>query len=92
MKTIWKYPLEITDVQEIEVPRGSTILSIHTQYGVPCVWVLVPNTEVGSIEKIAILTFGTGNPVNDCGGCDFLGTYLTREDHLVFHVFYKYED
>jgi len=34
MKTIWKYTLEITDQQFVEVPDGSELLTVQMQNGV----------------------------------------------------------
>jgi hypothetical protein len=47
MLRIYKYQLETTGVQEIEMPQGAIILSLQTQNEVPCIWALVnPNTTV----------------------------------------------
>jgi len=40
--TIWKFPLEITDRQDIKMPGEPKILSVGLDpKGVPCLWALV---------------------------------------------------
>jgi len=87
MKTvIWKFPLKVTDIQEIETPVGSVLLSVQIQNEIPCLWVLVFNTEAEK-EIIRLRTIGTGNPIsdNDFDPRDFLGTYQLNS--FVGHVF-----
>ena len=61
MKTIWKYPLAITDSQEIRVPAGALALSVQMQGDIPCLWVLVDPTADRDLWRIT--TVGTGHPV-----------------------------
>lgn len=91
MQTIWKYQLTVEDKQVIEIPQRSKLLSVQTQFDIPCIWVGILNTELPK-ETITILTFGTGNPI--LGNIDhfkFLGTYQIMGGSLVFHVFYRYD-
>jgi len=41
MNSIWKYPLQVTDAQTIDVPEGSEALSVQVQNGTPCLWARV---------------------------------------------------
>ena len=42
MKTIWKFPLEVKDKQQVLMPRGAVILSAGIDNrGSICVWALV---------------------------------------------------
>ena len=87
MKTIWKYPLKVTDWQQIELPVDYEILSIHTQHNNPCLWILVdPDNRK---EKISIRTYGTGHLIDldKLNKLQFIGTYLIHQETLVFHVF-----
>lgn len=86
-KQIWKYQLETTDWNEIEMPIGAEILTVQTQGENVCLWALVnPNEDK---EKRVIEIIGTGNPVE----CDskftrkYINTYQLLEGRLVFHVF-----
>lgn len=82
MITIWKYPIKITDIQKLILPEGSKILSIHNQFGILTLWVLV-NTEAKEEER-AISIVGTGRPCW-CQTWSFIGTVL--DDPFVWHVF-----
>jgi hypothetical protein len=102
MQTIWKYRLSLTDIQTIKVPSGSRVLSVQTQpdddypeHIVPCVWFLVPDTDVERQGEITFLTCGTGNPIledNVIKEYGFLGTYQLYNGELVFHVFFRWEN
>lgn len=46
-KKIFKYQLETTDIQQVEMQQGAEILCIQTQNETPCIWALVePNATV----------------------------------------------
>ena len=86
-KTIWKFELETTDNQTIEMPVNAEILTVQTQNEIPCIWALVDPTQVK--EKRFIEVFGTGHDVHyDMGvSRNYLGTYQLHGGSLVFHVF-----
>lgn len=84
--TIWKYSLKADDVQEVEIPIGSKLLSVQTQNGIPCLWVLVYEKNTKEVRKV--YTFGTGEPLNFLPeALTFIGTYQMYNGELVFHVF-----
>lgn len=87
-RVIWKYQLEVTDVQDLEIPIGSILLSVQTQNEIPCLWALIYNTEAEK-EIIRLRTMGTGNPINDedFDPRDFLGTYQLKNGAFIGHVF-----
>lgn len=87
-RVIWKFPLEVTDVQDIEIPLGSILLSVQTQSEIPCLWALIYNTESDK-EVIRLRTITTGNPISDedFDPRDFLGTYQLAGGSFVAHVF-----
>lgn len=82
--TIWKFPLKVKDVQQIEMPQGTRLLSVQVQRGIPCLWALVD--EQAPREKRLIVTYETGHYVHD-GTRAFVGTYQIDGGELVFHVF-----
>jgi hypothetical protein len=86
-KTIWKFELETTDNQTIEMPVNAKILTVQTQNKVPCLWALIDPRE--SKEKRFFEVFGTGQEVLDDYGVNknYLGTYQLHDGCLVFHVF-----
>jgi hypothetical protein len=86
MRTIFKYPISITDTQTIEVRKesGTTCEIIHVGLdpsGTPCVWIeLTPGDRT---EKLAIHIIGTGNPVRGTKAyiCSFV------QSPFVWHVY-----
>jgi hypothetical protein len=84
MQTIWKYELIDKDKQELVVPVGSKILTVKMKHKNPCLWILVNDTF--KTEKILIEIFGTGWEI-DGEEREYIGTYLTCDDTLVWHVF-----
>jgi hypothetical protein len=83
MKTIWKYPLMVTDFQAVRMPQGAEILSVADQRGELCVWALV-DPDAG-LEDRMFYIFGTGNPVNEVIPMNFLGS--VQQSVFVWHVF-----
>ncbi len=88
MKSIWKFPIEITDEQKVFMPRTAKILSVQVQNGTPCVWALV-DTEEQKAERTLII-HGTGHPCV-CDASAFVGTLQIAGGSLVFHLFEKKE-
>ena len=85
MKTIWKYELDITDTQYIDMPRGTKILAVQIQGGVPCIWALVLSEE--SVMPVKIVMIGTGHPADEINVMEYIGTFQAMSGTLVFHVF-----
>jgi hypothetical protein len=85
--TIWKYHLAVVDSQDVEMPRGATILAVQAQDDVPCIWALVDPEKPA--ETRTILTFGTGHPIDNrvAMSSRHIGTYQIARGKLVFHVF-----
>lgn len=86
-KTIWKFELEVTDNQVIEMPIGSELLTVQVQNGKPCLWALVNPTK--NKEKRFIEMFGTGHEIHyDMGiSRNYLGTLQFHDGLLIVHVF-----
>lgn len=81
--TVWKFPLQVQDVQEIEVPSRSKALTVQMQGGVPCIWYAVQD-EYAKRTK-AIRMFGTGHHVPAGLVLNYIGT--VQDGELVWHVF-----
>lgn len=84
MKTIFKYPLVVTDEQKILVPVGAEILCVQMQRDVPCLWAEV-NVEETMREYREIFIHGTGHKYNPHKR--YIGTFQKFDGALVFHVF-----
>ncbi len=80
--TIWKFELEITDLQRVFMPHGATILSAANQNGKVCLWAMV-NPKHPAQERV-IEIIGTGNPIQPMQR-HFIGTVVVNP--FVWHVF-----
>lgn len=84
LNTIWKYPLEITGVQEIAVPVQHEFLSVAVQNGELCVWIAVNSKDDRKMAR-EIHIFGTGNPLPSEVSLLHLGSAVMSP--FVWHVF-----
>jgi hypothetical protein len=91
MQTIWKYELELTDVQQLRMPLHAVILSVAYQRNLQeqrdmlCLWALVDPTRSHVPRTIEI--HGTGNHSIDPQYTQlFIGT-VPMPNGLVWHVF-----
>jgi hypothetical protein len=87
MKKIFKYELEVTDEQTIQLPREAKILSTHCKNNKICIWALVnPKNEL--VNRKFYMS-GTGFPIHDnvLGDSKFIGTCLMLNETLVWHIF-----
>lgn len=86
-KRIYKYELEITDEQTVEIPWGAQLLSVQMQNNKPCLWALVDVMHTKQEYHIEII--GTGNPMKDpLEELRYLDTF--QLGGFVGHVFYKF--
>lgn len=85
MITIWKYKLETTDTQYIQMPKNSKLLTVQVQNGEPCLWCLVEDIDYLVAREIRIV--GTGHSIEDNFNGTYIGTYQMFEGMGVFHVF-----
>lgn len=80
-RTIWKFQLDISSWQDIDMPEGAEPISAAMQDGVLCVWAKV-NPDAPRVSKVfAIIATGATLPPN--------GNFIaTVHDHpYVWHVF-----
>ena len=72
MEKIYKYPLALEDKQTIEMPIGSQILCVQTQFNQPYIEIY------GTGESIT-------NPFPSY--LKYIGTFQINNGHEVYHVF-----
>lgn len=86
MKTIWKFPLPVTDFQKIEMPKGAEVLSAQVQGVSLCLWAMVdPEAET---ELRGFWIIGTGHPIEHEKNLGrFIGTTQMYNGSLIWHVF-----
>jgi len=81
---IWKFPLQMQEKQEIDMPQIEEILCVQMQHDRPCLWVLCyPGTTK---QKRKITIYGTGHYMPE-GYRRYIGTFQQDNGHLVSHVF-----
>ena len=83
-KQIWKYPVDLANWFEREIPAGAQILSVHVQAGEPQMWAMVDLSN--KPEKREFGLYGTGHTMPDDPG-KFIGTFQLADGDLVFHLF-----
>lgn len=84
MNTIWKYELT-HEFNAREIPSGFKILSVNEQFGKIVVHCMV-NSE-NKKEKVLFKVVGTGFDIDYCINDEYIGTAMTQEGGLVWHVF-----
>lgn len=82
MRHIWKWPLVVTDRQELLVPAGARLLAVQAQYGELCLWAECDTSQPKETRTIHV--YGTGNPIPDDPG-----TYISTVQlgTFVWHVY-----
>lgn len=85
MQTIWKFNLEISDMQTLSMPEGATILDVQIQDGVPCLWAIV-DTQAVTVERV-IEICGTGSPMHVDMGVRRKHISTFQQPPFVWHVF-----
>lgn len=83
MQTIWKFPLEITDVQQISVPDNATPLHIGLDpVGNTCIWFQVDDQDPCVMCDVFVV--GTGNPL-PAGASHHIGSLVSGR--FMWHVY-----
>lgn len=83
-QTVYKYPIEITDYQDVTLPKGAKILCIKNQNGIICIWALV-NKDENETETIKLRCAGTGHLIEE--DVEYIDTVFVCGGNLVFHFF-----
>jgi hypothetical protein len=92
MRTIWKYPLQVTDEQAVHMPEDADILCVQMQGGQLTMWAAVhPGNR---LVPRRVVIFGTGHPIPDdaLDGLGYVGTVQMGGGSLVWHVFADVDD
>jgi hypothetical protein len=84
MNTVYKWPLDLTDVQEVAIPEGTRCLHVGEQNGVLTLWGWCDSDEPLRDRRIAVV--GTGNPAPSSREANHLGT-VVMPNGFVWHVF-----
>lgn len=90
MRTIYKYPLALTDAQVVYMSAGAKVLTAQLQQGRLMLWAEAePNAKAAQPVSVYIAT--TGNPLPEFrnpGGTRYVSTFqLHDEGTFVGHVY-----
>ena len=85
MKTVWKFPIRVTDEPQIvTLPRAHKFLAVRQSSSVTIdLWAEV-DTESGRTER-EVWVHGTGHPQD--GGGSYIGTAFDDGHAFVWHVY-----
>ncbi len=84
MKRVFKYPFEITDSFDLELPAGAKLLHVAEHDGKPCLWALVD--EYAAKIPYHFELRGTGNPADGLEAQTYIATFTTHGGNLVWHL------
>lgn len=85
MEVIYKYDLQLTDCQEIQMPINSHIISAQLQNGSLKIWAIVDLES--PIVKIKIHILGTGFPLPLIEGTFLKHISSIQQEGFVWHIF-----
>lgn len=89
MKTIYKYKLEHTRTQSIEMIEGSEILSVDIIHNEICIWTLCDPSDKN--EHKIIHMYGTGQMIDETLNLKYIGSVKQYEGVFIWHVFENIE-
>ena len=94
MTTIWKYDLDVTDIQKVSMPMGAMPLHVAIQNpnsGVERtiqLWAAVDPARPKEDRLFAVV--GTGNPAPEPDDAEYVGSVI--DGPFVWHVFAESEE
>lgn len=97
-RSVFKYPVLLTDIFSLDLPEGAKVLSVDVQRGEPQLWALcdatmsagmvTPSSIDGKMSRRRFRVAGTGHPIHTpADKLEFIGTFMLHGGELVFHLF-----
>lgn len=86
MITIYKYKINITDKQTLNLPTDAEFLKIGTQNDVLYIWAMVNTSK--KIIPYDIVIFGTGHEIKSWETLKHIGSFQ-HKNTFVWHVFHE---
>jgi hypothetical protein len=85
---VFKYPLQVTNVQNIALPLGAIILTAMEQCGTLCIWAEIDTEMVkqNQNEYRTIYVIGTGHPMPDIE-LKYINSVSMNHGNLIFHIY-----
>lgn len=90
MHAVYKYALELTDMQSIYLSKGAKILHVDEQHGLLQLWAIVD--PGGEPELRTIFLAGTGVEIPNPRELEHINTFLMMSGELVWHAFEVKDD
>jgi hypothetical protein len=91
MNTIYKYPLEITDVQTIRVPKKNAYVDVLVNGDKLAIYFIVDKEELDDTKDATIRIVGTGNSFPDWNwdsvDNNLIHIKTVQQGPFVWHVF-----
>lgn len=87
MRTVYKYPLRVANVQPLKVPKGAQFLHVGVQGEQLVLWASVDTAQ--PLETFSIAVVGTGQSAPEPSESYYLGT--AHMPPFVWHVFVRFE-
>ncbi len=86
-QVIFKYPFPVSDVINLDIPKGAYILTVQVQNEIPCIWALVD--PEAPTESRGFRCFGTGHPIDvEIHNTSYIGTFQLLGGSFVGHLFW----
>ncbi len=85
MNAIYKYELQMTSVQHLELPLACRILKMDVQHQRPFLWCWV-DTEVATETRRFVLV-GTGHEIDNPLELTYIDSIQVMDGALVWHLF-----
>lgn len=86
MRTVYKYPLVITDLQHVEMPSDARPLLLAVQNRQLCLWVECDTDAPKSVMEVYVV--GTGHDIGHLpDNARHLGSVVIYAASLVWHVY-----
>jgi hypothetical protein len=82
---VWKFPFELKDDVEIQMPTGARVVHVGSQHNIPMLWALCD--AEAEVEARCFRVAGTGHPIPESVVDNYVGTFMMMGGHLVWHVF-----
>lgn len=84
MKTIYKYPIKMTDAEQIiKMPKGSDVVTFVNKIDGIFLYAVV-DTDATEMEKRKFFVCGTGWPIR-CDAYKYIGSILLTE-YEIYHL------
>jgi hypothetical protein len=85
IRAVWKYDLPVDDEQHVSMPHGSELLHVASQHGLSSQIQLWARVDPGApLVERTIFIAGTGHTVDID---PYIGSVITADGHLIWHVF-----